>query len=166
MDKLHVTPAKQEELPTIYEIYDIARNFMRSQGNLTQWADDFPPREWLVEDIKKGQLYTIKDEDEEIRGVFALLFGIDPTYVIIEEGNWSSDSPYASIHRIASDGNTKGIFKEVVEFSECKSNHLRIDTHEDNKIMQHLLEKHGFVNCGTIFAENGTPRMAYEKIIE
>ena len=41
---------------------------------------------------------------------------------------------------------------------------LRADTHADNKIMQHLLEKNGFTKCGIIHVEDGTPRIAYQKM--
>lgn len=41
---------------------------------------------------------------------------------------------------------------------------VRADTHWDNVIMQHILEKNGFVKCGTIVVENGTPRIAYPKV--
>jgi RimJ/RimL family protein N-acetyltransferase len=40
---------------------------------------------------------------------------------------------------------------------------IRIDTHRDNAIMQHLLEKNGFVKCGIIYVEDGSPRIAYQK---
>ena len=44
----------------------------------------------------------------------------------------------------------------------CES--LRADTHADNKIMQHLLEENGFTKCGIIHVEDGTPRIAYQKM--
>ena len=41
---------------------------------------------------------------------------------------------------------------------------LRADTHADNKIMQHILEKNGFARCGIIHVADGTPRIAYQKL--
>ena len=41
---------------------------------------------------------------------------------------------------------------------------VRADTHADNKIMQHLLEENGFTKCGIIHVEDGTPRIAYQKM--
>lgn len=38
---------------------------------------------------------------------------------------------------------------------------LRADTHADNTCMQHALTATGFVRCGTIYTEDGTPRLAY-----
>ena len=44
----------------------------------------------------------------------------------------------------------------------CES--LRADTHADNKVMQHLLESEGFTRCGIIQVEDGTPRIAYQRL--
>ena len=44
----------------------------------------------------------------------------------------------------------------------CQS--LRADTHADNKVMQHLLEKNGFTRCGVIHVADGSPRFAYQKL--
>ena len=40
---------------------------------------------------------------------------------------------------------------------------IRIDTHRDNKIMQHNLLKYGFTYCGIIYLANGDERLAYQK---
>lgn len=48
-------------------------------------------------------------------------------------------------------------------FSQC--NHLRVDTHTDNKVMQNLLTKLGFKKCGIIHViQDNYPRYAYEKL--
>ena len=44
-----------------------------------------------------------------------------------------------------------------------KIQHLRIDTHENNKVMQHLILKNGFEKCGIIYVDDGSPRVAFEK---
>ena len=41
---------------------------------------------------------------------------------------------------------------------------VRIDTHEGNVVMRRMLEKNGFVHCGTIYLMNGDARVAYEKL--
>ena len=38
---------------------------------------------------------------------------------------------------------------------------VRADTHADNVYMQRTLEKSGFVRCGRIYTEDGSPRWAY-----
>ena len=39
---------------------------------------------------------------------------------------------------------------------------VRVDTHRDNKVMQHILTKYGFQRCGIIYVKNGTERIAYQ----
>ena len=153
--------AKKEDLTKILEIYQKAREFMIANGNETQWGKSFPPQDLLEEDIEKRQLYLIQKENE-IHGVFAFIIGEDETYQKIENGNWLSKEIYGTIHRLASDGATKRIFAECIEYCQKQILHIRIDTHHNNKIMQHLITKHGFKECGIIYVEDGTPRIAYE----
>ena len=42
---------------------------------------------------------------------------------------------------------------------------IRVDTHSDNHIMQHLLARHGFTLCGTIYLASGSPRLAYQRLL-
>jgi len=100
-----------------------------------------------------------------IHGVFYFYIGADPTYGIIEDGRWRSETPYGTIHRIAGDG-SGGILAAAVAFAKSKINHIRIDTHHDNKIMQHAVVKQGFQRSGIIYLENGSPRIAYDLLID
>ncbi len=43
---------------------------------------------------------------------------------------------------------------------------LKLDTHNDNKPMQNLLKKLGFVPCGIITVEDGTERIAFQRYSE
>lgn len=152
-----------DELPEILEIYKIARAFMAANGNRTQWGTEHPREEVLREDIQKQQLYVVIKENE-ICGVFALITGEDSSYRVIDGGSWRSDEPYETVHRIASSGKETGIFEAVIEFGKKRNSHLRIDTHENNKIMQHLVEKHGFQRRGIIYVRDMSPRIAYDWI--
>ena len=80
----------------------------------------------------------------------------------IEEGSWKSEEPYAAVHRVASDGTVQGVLGHVMDYCSAQVPHLRIDTHKDNKVMQHVLERYGFVSCGIVHARDGSPRIAYE----
>ena len=91
------------------------------------------------------------------------MIGKDKSYEKIT-GSWLLDTEYGVIHRVASDGKIPKIMDKVVAFCEKQIPHLRIDTHEDNKVMQHLIEKNGFKKCGIVYVEDGTERFAYEKI--
>ena len=152
--------ATTSDLPRIFEVYAVARQLMRESGNPTQWGDHFPPHDLLRADIPKKQLYVV-ERDGVIHAAFALVFGEDPSYGSIE-GAWRSNAPYATIHRVGSDG-TGGIFAEVIDFCRQQSPNLRIDTHHHNRPMQHLAVKHGFRESGVVYMfDDGTPRIAYE----
>ena len=99
---------------------------------------------------------------ESILAYFALLPSPEPTYARIE-GAWLTDEPYGVIHRMASYPDVHGVFDAVIDFASAHYPHLRIDTHRDNRIMRHLIEKHGFTYCGIIWLEDGTERLAYER---
>ena len=160
-----IEKARLEDLPQILQIYAYARKFMKQSGNPRQWGNSFPPENLLVKDIEKEQLYVVKD-DAGIHGVFAFIIGKEPTYEKIEAGAWISDTEYGTLHRVAGDGTVHGIFDKIVDFCEQKIEHLRIDTHEENRIMQHLISKNGFQKCGIIHVLDETPRIAYERLKE
>ena len=154
-----VRPAQLPDLGRIQEIYGYARDFMEKNGNPNQWGKTYPPIEQLRRDIAEEKLFVITD-GQRIHGVFYFWIGQDPTYRRID-GAWRSDSPYGTIHRIAGDG-SGGILKTAVDFAEGKIGHLRIDTHEDNHVMQSAVTKLGFYRRGIIYLEDGSPRIAYD----
>ena len=160
-----IRKAEYKDLDRILEIYDIAKNFMHTNGNPNQWNGAYPERETLENDVDKGNLYAMFDEKERIYGVFALIGGEDKTYKYIE-GKWKSNTPYGTIHRIACDGTVKNVLKECCDFAEKNYNHLRVDTHKDNIPMQKAVKKNGFEYAGIIYLENGDPRLAYNKVID
>lgn len=156
--------AQWEDLPRILEIYAYARRFMAETGNPNQWGTTTPQVSQLEDDIQKGDLYVLI-HDDQIHGVFYFYIGLDPTYGFIEDGQWRSDTPYGTIHRIAGDG-SGGVLAAAVKFGKERINHLRIDTHHDNKIMQKAVVKYGFQRSGIIYLENGSPRIAYDLLTE
>lgn len=160
MTEKMIRPAVPADLKRILEIYDWARHFMAENGNPTQWGINHPAQSVLEEDIRRDRLYVVTQEDV-ICGVFMFAVGEDPTYAYIE-GSWRSSEPYGVIHRIAGSGG--GIFSAALDFCSEKIRHLRIDTHADNKLMQHVVEKAGFSKRGIIYVEDGSPRIAYDRI--
>lgn len=158
-----IRPARAEDLPALIPIYDAARRFMAEHGNPTQWAaSGYPNGEDLAEDIRLGQLYVL-DEGGALHGAFVLQLGEEANYRQID-GAWLSDAPYGTIHRVASDGAVPGLFDACLAFCRDKIAHLRIDTHENNAVMRHLIVSRGFLPCGVIRVEDGTLRLAFERV--
>ncbi|MGN0298019.1 MAG: N-acetyltransferase [Lachnospiraceae bacterium] len=158
-----IRTATLQDLESIMKIYAHARAYMKANGNRTQWKNHYPPEELIVSDIHQQQCYVCCNEEGECCGVFMFLIGDDPTYQSIE-GKWLNNDSYGVIHRVASDGTQAHLFTQCLNFCLNYIQNLRIDTHEDNHIMQHVLETHGFVYCGTIYVKDGSPRRAYQRI--
>lgn len=156
-----IRKARTEDLDALLEVYTAARQYMARSGNPTQWGDGYPQRDLLEEDLRAGRLYAFEREGT-IRGAFAFMIGDDPTYSVIENGRWLDGAPYGTIHRLAGDGTEKGLFAQCLAFCRGIIPNIRSDTHQDNRTMQHLLEKHGFTRCGIIHVADGSPRIAYQ----
>lgn len=149
-----------DDLPKVKQIFQFARNFMKTMGNPSQWNDNYPSEELIVSDINAGVSYVIM-EGNEIVGTFVLIEGDEPTYSEID-GYWLNDKPYGTIHRIASDGSTKGIADICLKYCKTRVRNIRIDTHKDNSVMLKWIKRNGFKNCGIIRVADGTPRFAFQ----
>lgn len=160
---LTIRHAHMEDMDDIMRVYATARTFMAENGNPNQWGTSFPPADLIIDYIQKDQLYVV-EEGGTIHGAFAFFIGPDPLYAVITEGEWASDDTYGAIHRVASDGQIKGMVSEMFNFCENHISHLRIDTHEDNSVMRYLIKKHNFKRRGMVKAVDGTPRIAYERL--
>ena len=160
-----ITLATAADLPQILAIYAHARAFMAQHGNPNQWGASRPTEADITAHIAARELYVLREADA-IHGVFAFILGEDPTYRVIEQGAWLSDAPYGTIHAVASDGQIHGLLSQIVAYCEQTTKHLRIDTHENNAVMRHLIARHGFLPCGTIYVEDGTPRLAFDWLAE
>jgi ribosomal protein S18 acetylase RimI-like enzyme len=95
----------------------------------------------------------------------------EPTYDTID-GKWLTDNQtkYGVIHRIAVAENctNKGVAKFIITHCENKLKQqnistMRIDTHQDNLGMQHILKSLGYTYCGIITLTSGALRLAFEK---
>lgn len=158
-----IRKAIESDLLEIKSIIDKARELMKSSGNINQWVDGYPSIDVLLSDIRSGNAYLLLRENKAV-AYFAMIDGPEPTYNLITKGSWLNDDSYGVLHRVASSGEAKGVFKEILLYASEHYSNIRIDTHHDNKIMQRLLEKNGFVYCGIIFLADGSPRLAYQRI--
>ena len=156
------------DLSTLMELYECGRSTMRRSGNLKQWTHGYPTQEVVARDIERGNSYLCIDGSTgQAIGTFAFIAGEDPTYARIYEGQWADNArPYATIHRLAGREGAKGVADACINWCYEQRSNLRADTHRDNRIMQHILRKHGFRYCGIIHLANGDERLAYQKVPE
>ena len=162
-----IRSSTEQDFDRMMEIYSFARRFMAEHGNPNQWGPtNWPPEELIHSDIRSGNSYVCVNDEGKVVGTFFFIHGkdIEPVYRVITDGSWLDDSPYGVVHRIAGDGSEKGIGAFCINWAFEQCRHLRMDTHGDNIVMQALLQKLGFVHCGTIYVEEDDyPRLAFEK---
>ena len=141
---MQIKQAKMDDLNQIMEILRDGRNQLAEQG-IDQWQGDYPNEEHIKEDIEKGFAYLVQSQDDETVGALSIVEAPDHSYDELN-GDWLIDTDRYVV--IAS-----ALFTSVIDY--IKNNRkdiktIRIDTHEDNKIMQHLIDKNGFTKVGEL----------------
>jgi RimJ/RimL family protein N-acetyltransferase len=155
----------------ILEILQSASKFLAEQG-INQWQNNYPNQAIIENDINEGISYVLVDDQNQILSVATLDTKPEPNYKIILEGEWLNEQPYATIHRIATNpehagkGVAKATFEYLIEQAKLLGFHeIRIDTHPDNHIMQHIISASGFEYRGIILVADQTERFAYQLFI-
>lgn len=157
--------ATSSDITDIMTVLEAARGIMRSDGNLGQWVNGYPSEEIIRQDIDASFGHVL-EENGRIVGYFAFVPSPEPTYAEIFGGQWLDDTaPYHVIHRIGSFPEVHGVFSAIMGFAFSRDRNIRIDTHRDNRIMQHNILKHRFSYCGIIYLESGDERLAYQRIL-
>lgn len=172
-----MTPRKAE----ISDIDSICRIIREAQAQMArlgidQWQNGYPDRHAIETDIRSSVGVVLCAEGScEVVAYCAAIFGTEPTYAHIEDGAWLTDNEqtqYIVVHRLAVADRFKhqGIatnFMRMVELlaTEHRCDSFRIDTHSDNHYMHALCSRLGFTRCGTIYVSDGSPRVAYEKVL-
>jgi len=160
----------QYDLPSIMDIIHYAQRYLASL-NIDQWQDGYPNEAQFLNDIFNKESYVLLDEANQIIATFMFTTSKEPTYDTID-GAWLTDenTKYGVIHRIAVAENctNKGIAKFIITHCEQQLQmqnitSMRIDTHQDNLGMQHILKSLGYSYCGIITLTSGALRLAFEK---
>ena len=162
---MRIRHSRKDDLGEIMALYASARKFMQSNGNPTQWINGYPQRELIAREIYEGKSFVCMDGDV-IAAVFSLICGEEPTYQEIYEGQWMNERPYGTIHRICVGERRKGVAEFCLRWCLEQCGNIRIDTHQDNLPMQNLLKKCGYTYCGWIKIEDGSKRVAFQKVKE
>lgn len=166
-EELVYRQALPADLESIEGIIEGAKRRMASL-NIDQWQDGYPARADIRADILACRARVLV-RGGEVVFCAALSFDGESTYDVIR-GRWSADMPYAVIHRCAVRESClhSGISGMALRHMEREAlqngfSWLRIDTHEGNTPMKRFLQRNGYTLCGTIFLQNGAPRLAYDK---
>jgi predicted GNAT family N-acyltransferase len=166
-----IRQANSNDIDALMLLFEEARATIATLG-IDQWQNGYPSRSVVNEDIVKERSFVVEIEDR-IVGTFVIITDGEPTYDRIYDGAWlTKDSQsYTAIHRVAvsvtrrGSGISTAIIHHAAKIAAfLHRSSLRIDTHKGNLVMRRMLEKHGFVHCGSIYLEGGDHRVAYETL--
>ncbi|WP_300259742.1 GNAT family N-acetyltransferase [Clostridium sp.] len=162
--------ASISDLDQIVEIIELSKKYLK-ETKVDQWQDGYPAKKDLRKDIESENSYVLTNKDEII-ATTVISLDEESTYNSIFNGEWITNEEYIVMHRVAVHNKYKGkgIFKDLIKEAEklaLNSNifSIKIDTHKDNISMQRALLKSGFKKCGIIYLEDGSERIAFEKLI-
>lgn len=163
--------ANISDLDQIVEIIELSKKYLK-ETKVDQWQDGYPAKEDLRRDIESGNSYVLTNKDEIVATTVISLDG-ESTYNSIFNGEWITNEEYIVMHRVAVHDRYKGkgIFKELIKEAENLALNkgifsIKIDTHRDNLSMQKALLKNDFKKCGIIYLEDGSERIAFEKVMK
>lgn len=160
--------AKSTDTDLIMQFIEQARERLRQKG-IDQWQGEYPNVQSIINDIENDTAYLISANGVAV-GYVCIDFGGEEAYNT-DTAKWLTDGAYAVIHRIAvgeaylSKGYAQSAFLLAEELCKQKSVFsIRIDTHEDNETMKHLLLKLAYQYCGNVYYPQGA-RIAFEKVL-
>ena len=164
-------PAAEADLPAMLDIVSQAQASLRER-KVDQWQDGYPQARHLQVDMDRGECYVIT-HDGQVAAFFTLTGGQEANYDAITDGKWSSDEPYATLHRcaVARQWYGSGLSDHMIAQAKRLTlalgrRWLRVDTHKKNKSMQNLLRRNGFQYRGNVLVTVGgghdPRRLAFE----
>ena len=167
-------PAMVDDVPQIIAILETGRKLLAADG-IDQWQNGTGPNAAdVANDLMQGwgRVFCVRNQ---VAATAALIPGPDPNYDVIEDGRWdrtgNTSNAYATIHRVAVSpayrGNhiAKRFYQRLIEEARVRGfSEIRVDTHEENVRMRHVIEGCGFAYAGRIYigGDRTQPRRAYQ----
>lgn len=176
--------ATTADIEQILAITDSARRFQRQCG-FRQWEDGYPAYENIAADIAAQGAYIFENEGTSAKAADITIEGSNivereniVAYAYLTEGDaeydrlsriWHYPGPYGVIHRLAITPNFRGqgLAAQILAMSEAHlaaqgTRAMRIDTGQDNIVMQRILSRADYT-CRGLHHFSWGPRLAYEK---
>ena len=162
---MEIRLAFPNEVDAIMQVIEEAKKRLAEAGS-TQWQNGYPNTDTIIEDIISGQAYVALEEGE-LLAYAAVTKSPEKAYEAIYDGNWQGkETEYLVFHRIAvaSDVQGQGVAQTFLEGLIEGFDYLdfRSDTHEQNKVMQHMFEQLAFEQVGKVPVDG--ERLAYQKL--
>lgn len=176
--------ATTADIEQILAITDSARRFQRQCG-FRQWEDGYPAYDDIAADIADQGAYIFENEGTSAKAADITIEGSNivereniVAYAYLTEGDaeydrlsriWHYPGPYGVIHRlaIAPGFRGQGLAAQILAMSEAHlaaqgTRAMRIDTGQDNIVMQRILSRADYT-CRGLHHFTWGARLAYEK---
>ena len=169
---LNTRKSTKQDIPAIMQIIAYAQQYLASL-DIDQWQNGYPNEAQILNDINNEESFVVLNEENKIIATYMFSTRGEANYNSID-GKWltATKDQYGVIHRIAVAENqtNKGLARKIIsaceqKLSEKNIKSMRIDTHNDNKGMQHLVKKLNYTYCGIIIVTDGSERLAFEKLV-
>ena len=165
---MEIRQAFPNEIGAIMTVIESARIALAEAGS-SQWqgADGYPTEEIILMMFLKDRPYVGYSLTVKLFLMLRWLLMESPPTKKIYDGDWKHHNKrYVTFHRIAvlreftGQKNAQTFIQGLIEGTDAHD--FRCDTHEKNLVMQHILEKLGYVYCGKVPIDG--ERLAYQKI--
>lgn len=160
MKSIYVRQATLNDIDEIMVIIDQAKALLKTDKN-PQWQDGYPNLNSIKKDIdaKTSNVIVVNNV---VAGYASISSVPEPNYTAITDGSWKNTSEtYSTIHRVAISTDFKGmnlarilLITLISKATDQNIYNFRVDTHELNQRMQHILNSLGFTKRGTILVSN------------
>ena len=172
MLSIYIRKAALNDVPAITQMIKNSKQYLKQQG-INQWQEGYPNQETIKKDVYAADDYVLVCNGQ-IAGSACLIAGLEPNYLKIN-GQWVNGTynRYVTIHRFTISDQFRGqhlarfLMSNLLSVADLRGfKDIRIDTHPQNKIMQHIILTNGFKYRGIIHVnhkiEKNVKRYAYQ----
>lgn len=168
--EIHQLKIKKGQLSDLEELFQIYLNgkFELERNGIYQWTDNYPTKSIIENDLRKGVLFILKN-DNEIIGAVNISEEQETEYQSV---HWEFDSSKVLvIHRLVIDPKHQGqgYAKQLMNFAEdlAIDNHyssIRLDAYSQNKrVIQFYKKRDYFIRGDVNFPQREYPFHCMEK---
>ncbi|MBW1605912.1 GNAT family N-acetyltransferase [Lactobacillus sp. Sy-1] len=154
----YLRKADMNDFEAIWSIVESAKQFLKEQ-DIDQWQTPDYPNKKVITDLINQQMYYVLITDGQVSGTAYIVLGHDVNYDYLTDSTLdeSYGDNHMTIHMISVSDKFRGrhltsyLMSDFITLAKAHDLHdIRIDTHVDNQIMQHTIEKTGFEKHGMI----------------
>ena len=154
INQLKIEKGKLSELETLFQIYLNGKNDLEQNG-IYQWTNSYPTISILKNDVNKGVLYTLKNNNEII-GAINISEEQELEYQSV---NWKFNATkILVIHRLVINPRhqKQGYAKLLMDFAEkfaIKNNYssIRLDAYSQNRRVIEFYKKRNYIIRGEVY---------------